>query len=242
MVAQSLAPCAVQAGPWVPELNGRYTQFAVGYTNATDRQEVLLNLYGELGIYNNLAFIASLPIKRVDQQSAPPSGDEQNSYVGVSASGGLRWQFLTGPYVMALQSDFKLPVTGGSFDGTFQLLGGGSFGFLNGFAQYGGGFRARTGEDAHEWIFSADTGFWLTKQLLFVVEGRGRIQTMRDRNARLVDREFQVGGQFVWRTNDRIDIGLDTLYTFETTSIPRAVSITAYVAFRKAGSRQAGQE
>ena len=234
---QSLIPCAAHAGPWVPEPNARYTQVALGYTNATDRQEFLLNLYGEFGVYKDLAIIAAIPIKGVNQQEPPPSGDDQNSFVGASASGGLRWQFVGGPYVMALQGDLKLPITGGSVDGTLQLLGGGSFGFLNGFAQYGGGLRARTGDDAHEWIFSTDAGFWFADPLLFVVEGRGRLQTMRDRDALLADREFQVGGQFVWRTGDRVDVGLDTLYTFETESIPRAVSVTAYIAFREAGAK-----
>lgn len=230
----TLAPSPASAGPWSPGKQNAYRQVGFGYTRATDRQEFLLNLYGEFGLGHGLAAIAALPIKGVDQQRPPPSGNDTGSFFAISPTVGLRWQYLQlDRFVMALQIDLKLPLTGGSFDGTLWLLGGTTFPFLDGFFQFGGALRGRTGRDASEWLTTGDIGFWVADSALLVFEGRTRIQFDASRNAQLAEREFQVGMQWIWRPKETIDVGLDALFTFPTNSIARGITIIPYVAFRR---------
>lgn len=77
---------SASAGPWVPAVGESYIQAGLSYTQATDRREYLLNLYGEFAVYERLAVIVGIPIKYLDRTSPSPSGDTQGSFFALSPS------------------------------------------------------------------------------------------------------------------------------------------------------------
>ena len=66
---------SASAGPWVPAEGESYTQASFGVLHATDRDEYLLNLYGEFGVFDRLAVIVGIPIKYLDRTAPSPTGD-----------------------------------------------------------------------------------------------------------------------------------------------------------------------
>lgn len=221
------------AGPWVPAAGESYTQAALGFTYATDRREYLLNLYGEFGVYDRLAVIVGIPIKYLDRTAPSPTGDLQGSFFALTPSVGLRYQLTRGLIVLALQEDVAVPVAGGSFNLTSQFLAGASLGRSGrGFVQAMGGFRLRSGADAHEALWSADVGAWLASPVLIMATYRGRWQTGTDREAALADREHQLGGQLIVRLSDELSLGAELIQTLQTDSVPRSTSATLYIARR----------
>lgn len=221
------------AGPWVPAEGESYTQASLGFMHATDRREYLVNLYGEFAVFDRLAVIVGIPIKYLDRTAPSPTGDTQGSFFALTPSVGLRYQFTRGPVVLALQEDVAVPVAGGSFNLTSQFLVGASLGRSGrGFIQAMGGFRLRSGADAHEAIWSTDVGAWFAPPVLVMASYRGRWQTGTDREATLSDREHQVGGQVIVRLNDELSLGAEVIQTLQTDSVPRSTAATVYIARR----------
>lgn len=221
------------AGPWVPPASESYTQAGLSFVQATDRREYLINLYGEFGVYDRLAVIANIPIKYLDRTAPSPSGDTQGSFFALSPSVGLRYQLTRGALVLALQEDLTVPIAGGSFNLTSQFLAGASLGRSGrGFAQAMGGFRVRSGQDAHEALWAADVGAWVVSSVLVMATYRGRWQVGTDRNADLADREHQVGGQIIVRVSDELSLGAEVIQTLQTDSVPRSTTATLYIARR----------
>ncbi|MFT5356996.1 MAG: hypothetical protein ACI9KE_004223 [Polyangiales bacterium] len=221
------------AGPWVPAAGESYTQAGLSFTHATDRREYLLNFYGEFGIYERLAVIVGVPIKYLDRTAPSPTGDPQGSFFALSPSVGLRYQLTRGRVALALQEDVTIPFAGGSFNLTSQFFAGASLGSSGrGFVQGMGGFRLRSGEDAHEALWSADVGAWLTSGMLAMATYRGRWQVGTDREAEFADREHQLGGQLIVRLNEELSLGAEVIQTLRTESVPRSTTATLYIARR----------
>jgi len=218
------APAA--AGPWTPERFGYYAQASVGLAGAEKPSELNLKLYGEFGLLDSLGVIASLPLQFDLERDARPDAKR----VRFDPTIGLRWRFIPGPLVVAAQLDVKLPVSG-SVEVTPQLLAGAGIGVLNGFFQVGAGYRFRYG-NADEVVATADVGVWPTRRLLVIANAALRIQTGPEPGATLAEREVMLGGQVVWRTGPRVDLGIDVRTTIPTASVSGGIKGTFYVALR----------
>ncbi|MEM9074056.1 MAG: hypothetical protein AAGE52_36525 [Myxococcota bacterium] len=227
------APTA-SAGPWVPPEGTSYLQAGGTFLRASDRDEFRLNLYGEFGIADRLAVIASVPFTYSNTTGQAPSGDTLDDFVGLAPSAGLRYGLVQGRFVLALQGDLSLPVNGGSVNLTGQILAGGSLDRRGrSFAQVGAGVRARSGSDAHEFIGNADVGVWLGSPVLVIAEYRARRQFTTEREATVEENEHMVGGQLIFKLTDKVLLGTEVLYTIPNNSVAEAVTSTLYIAVNR---------
>ena len=222
------------AGPWSPADQHGYHQTAVNVVALGDRNEYAFTYYVESGFGGGWAFVGSVPIRFAAAQDDRPSGLAGEDFFSVNPSGGLRFQFLDGPVVVALQSEIALPLGGGATDFTNQLLAGGGLAGGQAFWQTSGGFRLRTQSAGHESLWSADIGVWLTSELLAMASGRGRYQVEADPRAQRAEIENRVGTQWVYRFGEHLDIGIEALYTFANDTVAHGISINTYVALRTA--------
>ena len=101
----------------------------------------------------------------------------------------------------------------------------------------GAGYRFRQGNPG-EVVATADVGVWPASRLLVIANAAFRIQTGADPGAKLAEREVMLGGQVVWRTGPRVDLGIDVRATVPTASVPAGVSGTFYVALRGGRKRE----
>ena len=220
------------AGPWSPaEANG-YHQTALNVVALGDRNEYAFTYYVESGFGGGWAFVGSLPIRFASALEDRPSGLPGDDFFAFNPSIGLRFQFLDGPIVAALQTDLAIPLGEGAIDFTNQLLVGGPLFAGRVFWQTAGGFRLRTENAGHEAIWSADVGVWLSRTILAMASGRGRYQVEADPRARRAEFENRAGTQWIYRLSDQFDIGVEALYTFDNDSVANGVSVTGYFAIR----------
>jgi len=223
---------AVNAGPWSPAVDHGYHQTSVNVVALGDRNEYAFTYYAENGFGDGWAFVGSIPLRFASSQRDRPSGLPGEDFFAFNPSAGLRYQFLNGPLVLALQTELALPLGGGAFDFTNQFLAGGSLFMGRGFWQTAGGFRLRTESAGHEAIWSADIGIWLSDSILAMVSGRGRYQVEADPRALRRERENRVGSQWLYRLGDRFDIGVEALYTVANDTVAEGISVTTYLALR----------
>lgn len=229
-VTVMLAASSVQAGPWSPSSGASYQQASLNALNVGDRDEFAASYYGEFGLGGGWAFVGSVPLRFSSSSRDRPSGLPGEDFLSLTPTAGLRFQFLPGPLVLALQSDVGVPLAGGAFDFTQQLLAGGSLARGRVFLQTGGGIRFRTQDAGHEVIWSADAGVWIASSVLAIASGRGRYQLDPDPRAQRAEVENRVGTQWLYRIDRKIDVGVELLYTLPDPTVTEGLSTTLYVA------------
>ncbi|MEL6184506.1 MAG: hypothetical protein AAFU79_07785, partial [Myxococcota bacterium] len=187
--------------------------------------------YGEYGLGSGWAFVASIPFRFSEASRDRPNGLPGEDFFALTPTAGLRYQLLRGPLVLALQSDLGLPLSGGVFDLTNQVLAGTTLARGRVFLQTGAGLRLRTQDAGHEAIWSADAGVWLGSSVLAIASGRGRYQLEPDPRARRPEFENRVGTQWLYRFDGSVDVGIEVLYTLPHDTVAEGLSTTGYIAF-----------
>lgn len=231
VVVVVLGPSSAEAGPWSPASGTSYQQASVNALNVSDRDEFAAAYYGEFGLGGGWAFVGSVPVRLSAPSRDRPSGLPGEEFLALTPTAGLRYQFLRGPLVLALQSELGIPLSGGAYDSTSQLLAGTTLARGQVFLQTGVGLRLRSLDAGHEAIWSADAGVWLGRSVLAVASGRGRYQLAADPRARRPEVENRVGSQWLYRINGHVDVGFELLYTLPHSTVSEGISTTAYVAF-----------
>jgi hypothetical protein len=150
---------------------------AIGEKQATslDYKEFTTNLHLEYGLRNSIGLLLHIPLRDMKQQQPAPPDAVEWGFGDLTL--GSRWRLKTDPVVASIQAEVKLP-TGynsevqqlplgeGQADLTGRLLLGKTFPDINGYALAAGGYRARKGDPANQFLFNADGGAWLATKFL----------------------------------------------------------------------------
>jgi|GEM_PF-2122443 len=145
--------------------------------------------YFEYGLFDDLTFVGTIPVKRVSFSCAIEGCGRSTS--GLSdIYAGFRYKLAESSWITSIQAGIKLatgyetdeqkldtapPLGDGQADVEFRLLLGRSIANGGGYLNLDAGFRARSGEPVDEVPFAVEAGIRLTKSYMLI----GKIHGVR---------------------------------------------------------------
>lgn len=273
----SIQYSTVYSGAWTQKKNHFYYKIAVlrfesssQYLLNGDREPlsnngrvVDLSVYNylEYGLFDDLTFIANLPVKRITFSCAIEGCDNSSSGLADFFL-GFRYRLSNTRWIASIQSGLKLapgyetdeedldsapPLGDGQTDFDFRLLLGRSIFNYNGYVNLDIGYRARSSEPVDEIPFSFEVGVNLTKDYLLIGQFNGvrSIAENEDQqNFRIVNGMIEnfIGTgavedfikaqlQLVYRMNSNIDLSFEFNQVLTGRNTSHAATFGAGMAF-----------
>jgi len=239
-----LSPWTLSRAGYSFQTTGSFLSTSSSYDNDGLKQESALsykefttNLHLEYGLRNSVGLLLHVPVRDMKQeQPAPPDAVEWG--IG-DLTIGSRWRLKTDPVVASIQGEIKLP-TGynsvvqqlplgeGQTDITGRLLLGKTFPDINGYALAAGGYRARAGDPANQFLFNADGGAWLATK--FLAEAHWEYEKHQGDGTRSNRMQGGLSGRYrQWRSFDAI-AGL--FHTFGGANVPAGTQVFLGLTYR----------
>lgn len=206
------------AGAWTQKKHHFYSKFSLHRFESKaqfllngDRQPLLDNgrvldvsvfYYLEYGIYDDLTFVLSAPVKIINFSCAIEGCDDSSSGLG-DVTLGLRYKLSEKSWVIAVQSAVKIaagyetdeeeldsrpPLGDGQTDFEMRLLLGRSVLNHSGYVNFDFGYRARSGVPVDEVIYGAEFGYNLSKYYLL----SGQISGVRAISEKRSQQDFTI--------------------------------------------------
>ena len=209
---------SVHAGAWTQKKHHFYSKLSLHRFESRsqfllngDRQTLLDNgrvldvsvfYYLEYGLYDDLTFILSTPVKVINFSCAIEGCDDSSSGIG-DATFGLRYKLSEKSWVVAVQSAVKIapgyetdeeeldsrpPLGDGQTDFEMRLLLGRSVLNHSAYVNFDFGYRARAGVPVDEVIYAAEFGYNLSKYYLL----SGQISGVRAISEKRSQQDFTI--------------------------------------------------
>ncbi|MCG8605655.1 hypothetical protein MJD09_11735 [bacterium] len=186
----------VHAGAWTQQKGHYYSKFSLHRFESTsqfllngDRQPLADNgrvvdvsffYYLEYGLFDDLTFVLSVPVKTINFSCAIEGCDNSSSGLGDTVL-GLRYRLSQTDWIVSVQTGVKLapgyetdedalesrpPLGDGQTDFEMRLLIGRSVLNYRAYLNFDVGYRARSGEPINEVIYGLEFGYNLSRHYL----------------------------------------------------------------------------
>ena len=170
--------------------------------------DVSLYYYLEYGLFEDLTFVTSIPLRVINFSCAIESCDATSAGLGDTVF-GLRYRLAQKNWVVSLQTGVKIapgyetdearlnskpPLGDGQTDFDFRVLLGRSIFGYRGYVNFDLGYRARSGKPVDEITYSSEFGMNLSSHYTLVgrIYGvRGISESQSQRDFRIVDGRVQ---------------------------------------------------